>query len=114
MTAIYPDVIDVFRGERTGWNPMFIIPSQKVKASRIEKKFLFPYVKSPTEFETLEFGGTYNNYLFVCDKPQTDLKKDSTGANNWIKKFQNANNKNGTETIQSACIKYFHQQFMIE
>jgi hypothetical protein len=60
-------------------------------------------VKSPTEFDTLEFGGTYNNYLFVCDKPQTELKNKFTGANNWIKKFQNAKNKNGTETIQSAC-----------
>jgi hypothetical protein len=103
LTAIYPDMIDAFRGERTGWNPMFVIPSKKVKDSGVEKKFLIPYVKSPTEFETLEFGGTYNNYLFVCDKPEIGLKKDFTGANNWIKKFQNAKNKNGTETIQSSC-----------
>ena len=103
LTAIYPDVIDAFRGERTGWNRMFVIPSDKVKDSRIEKKFLIPYIKSPAEFETLEFGGTYNKYLFVCDKSQTDLKKYYTGANKWIKKFQNAKNKNGTETIQSAC-----------
>jgi hypothetical protein len=103
LTAIYPNVIDAFRGERTGWNPMFVIPSRKVKDSGVEKIFLIPYVKSPTEFKTLEFGGTYNNYLFVCDIPQTDLKNKFTGANNWIKKFQNAKNKNGTETIQSAC-----------
>ena len=103
LTAIYPNVIDAFRGERTGWNPMFVIPAAEVKSSKAEKKFLVPYVKSPTEFDTLEFGGTYNNYLFVCDKPQTELKSNFTGANNWIKKFQNAKNKNGTETIQSAC-----------
>jgi hypothetical protein len=103
LTAIYPNVIDAFRGERTGWNPMFVISAAEVKNSGVEKKFLVPYVKSPTEFDTLEFGGTYNNYLFVCDKPQTELKNKFTGANNWIKKFQNAKNKNGTETIQSAC-----------
>ena len=103
LTAIYPNVIDAFRGERTGWNPMFVISAAEVKNSGVEKKFLVPYVKSPTEFDTLEFGGTYNNYLFVCDKPQTELKNKFTGANNWIKKFQNAKNKNGTETIQFAC-----------
>lgn len=103
LTTIYPDVIDAFRGERTGWNPMFVIPASEVKKSGVEKMFLIPYVKSPTEFDTLEFGGTYKNYLFVCDKPQAELKTKFSGANNWIKKFQNAKNKNGIETIQSAC-----------
>ncbi|MEI6434290.1 MAG: N-6 DNA methylase [Bacteroidota bacterium] len=103
LTTIYLNVIDAFRGERTGWNPMFVIPAAEVKSSGIEKMFLIPYVKSPTEFDTLEFGGTYNNYLFVCDKPQTELKNNFTGANNWITKFQNAKNRNGTETIQCAC-----------
>jgi len=103
LATIYPNVIDAFRGERTGWNPIFVIPSAEVKKSGVEKRFLVPYVKSPTEFDTLEFGGTYNNYLFVCDKPQAELKAKFSGANNWIKKFQNAKNKNGTETIQSAC-----------
>jgi hypothetical protein len=103
LTAIFPKVIDAFRGERTGWNPMFVVPATEVKSSRIEKKFFVPYVKSPTEFETLEFSGNYNNYLFVCDRPQTELKNNFIGANNWIQKFQNAKNRNGTETIQSAC-----------
>jgi len=103
LSTIYPNVIDVFRGERTGWNPMFIIPVAEVKKSGVEKKFLVPYVKRPTEFETLEFGGTCNNYLFVCDKPQTELKTKFSGANIWINKFQNVKNKNGTKTIQSAC-----------
>lgn len=102
-TEIYPKVIDAFRGERTGWNPMFVIPADEVKQAGVEKKFLAPYVKSPTEFETLEFSGNYNNFLFVCDKTEAELKKDFSGANSWIKKFKNAKNKNGTETIQSAC-----------
>ena len=32
LTEIYPTVIDAFRGERTGWNPMFVIPSAEVKS----------------------------------------------------------------------------------
>lgn len=103
MYKINPKVIDAFRGERTGWNPMFVIPVAEVKQSGVEKKFLVPYVKSPTEFDTLEFGGTYNNFLLVCDKTEAELKKGFPGANSWIKKFKNAKNKNGTETIQSAC-----------
>lgn len=103
LTAIYPKAIDAFRGERTGWNPMFVIPAAKVNQSGIENKFLVPYVKSPTEFETLEFGGTYNNYLFVCNKSQIELEIEFSGASKWIKRFQNSKNKNGTETIQSAC-----------
>ena len=82
---------------------MFVIPAGEVRASGVENEFLVPYVKSPTEFDTLEFGGTYNNFLFLCDRLEAVLKKDFQGANNWIKKFQNTKNKNGTETIQSAC-----------
>lgn len=88
LTAIYPSIIATFRGEKTGWNPMFIIPAAAVKKLGVEKKFLVPYVKSPTEFDTLEFCGTYNNYLFVCDKLQTELKNKFSGANNWIKSFK--------------------------
>lgn len=103
LITIYPNVIDVFRGERTGWNKMFVIPLSEVIDSGIEKQFLIPYVKSPNEFETLKFGGIYNKYLFVCDKQQSDLENNFSGANNWINKFKNAMNSNGTETIQSAC-----------
>jgi len=103
LIEIYPKVIEAFRGERTGWNPMFVIPSAEITQSGIEKRFLVPYVKSPTEFTTLEFSGTYNNYLFVCDKSEEELKYKFSGANSWIKKFKNAKNKNGTETIQYAC-----------
>jgi hypothetical protein len=32
-------VIDVFRGERTGWNDMFVIPEKEVIASGVENQF---------------------------------------------------------------------------
>ncbi len=103
LTVLYPDIIDAFRGERTGWNEMFVIPSDEVADSGIEKKFLVPYVKSPTELKNLEFGGNYENYLFVCNLPLDKLKGAYNGAYNWIQKFKNAKNKNGTKTIQEAC-----------
>lgn len=103
LTLLYPNTIDAFRGERTGWNDMYVISTDEVRKSRVENKFLIPYVKSPTELTTLEFDGNYENYLFVCDLPLSKLKANYTGAYKWIQKFKNAKNKNGTKTIQESC-----------
>jgi len=100
LTQLYPNVIDVFRGERTGWNPMFVIPEKDVASSGIEEKYLLPYVKSSTELEQIEFNDCYNNRLFVCSTPPDKLPK---GAKAWVKRFENAMNKNGSQTIQEAC-----------
>lgn len=102
-TQLYPNTIDAFRGERTGWNDMFVIPTKDARASGIEYKFLMPYVKSPTELTTLKFDGNYEHYLFVCDLPIEKLKANYSGAYKWIQKFKNAKNNNGTRTIQKAC-----------
>lgn len=104
LIPLYPDTIDAFRGQRTGWNDMFVIPASKIVESGIERQFLVPYVKSPTELETLEFNDSYENYLFVCDLPIADLKTKFKGAYNWILRFKDAKNKNGTKTIQEACV----------
>lgn len=103
LIQLYPDTINSFRGERTGWNEMFVIPAAEVAQTGIEERFLIPYVKSPTELETLEFGGNYNYYLFVCDLPEAELRNNFPGAYRWIKRFENATNRNGSQTIQEAC-----------
>lgn len=103
LTAIYPQTIDAFRGEKTSWNKMFVISSKKMSGTGIEKDFLIPYMKSPTELKTLDFDGNYENFLFVCSLPLVKLKKDYPGAYKWIEKFKNAKNTNGVKTIQEAC-----------
>ena len=103
LTVLYPNVIDVFRGERTGWNEMFVIPNNKLTETGIEDNFLIPYVKSPTELEELEFPGNYNYSLFICSTPLDELQENFPGAYNWIKHFENTTNKNGTKTIQETC-----------
>lgn len=102
LTQLYPDIIDAFRGERTGWNEMFVLSNIKAKQEKIESDFLIPYVKSPTELEYLEFDGNYSYYLFVCDLPLAKIKQDFPNAYKWIQKFKNAKNKNGSKTIQEA------------
>lgn len=103
LVPLYPAVIDSFRGERTGWNDMFVIPSGKINTTGIEKKFLIPYVKSPAELNQLEFNAAKANYLFVCDLPMQELKHKYPGAYHWIQKFSNVKNRNDTKTIQEAC-----------
>lgn len=100
---LYPNIINAFRGERTGWNDMFIIPENEVSESGIESNFLVPYVKSPTELRVSEFSENYRYRLFVCSHPIEELKRSSPGAYNWIRRFENATNRNGSKTIQEAC-----------
>jgi Type I restriction-modification system methyltransferase subunit len=100
LTQLYPHVIDVFRGERTGWNEMFVIREQDINASGIENNYLIPYVKSPTELQTIEFDNNYNYRLFVCSD---ELENLPNGAKTWIRRFENAQNRNGTQTIQQSC-----------
>ena len=106
LTPLFPRVIDVFRGERTGWNDMFVIPERNIMTSGIENSYLIPYIKSPTELQQIEFDGNYKFKLFVCSTPIKDLPN---GAKSWVKRFENVQNTNGTQTIQQAC--FGHKPF---
>lgn len=100
LTQYYPNIVKVFRGERTGWNPMFVIKEEGVKASRINKKYLIPYIKSSSELQLIEFEDNYKFKAFVC---QDDEKMIDKGTKSWIDKFVNTPNKNGSQTIPEAC-----------
>jgi hypothetical protein len=100
LKQLFPDVIDVFRGERTGWNKMFVIPEQNGIATDIENPYLIPYIKSPTELQQIEFNNNYKFKLFVSSIPLNQMAK---GAKSWVKRFENAQNTNGTKTIQQTC-----------
>jgi hypothetical protein len=104
LVRLYPKVFNAFRGERTGWNKMFVIPEKDIAETGIEPEFLIPYVKGPKDLETLEFPGGYRFKLFVCSLPFEELKKKYKGAYNWIMRFKNTTNKNGSKTIQQACM----------
>ena len=95
-----PSIVKVFRGERTGWNPMFVIKEENVKASHIDEKYLVPYVKSSSELQQIEFDDNYKFRTFVCQDEEKDIDK---GTKSWIDKFVNAPNKNGSQTISEAC-----------
>lgn len=100
LTQLYPRIIDVFGGQRTGWNRMFVIPQRNICTSGIEVEYLIPYIKRPAELQRIEFDNNYKYYLFVCQSPFEQLAK---GAKLWIRQFENAQNSNGTKTIQTTC-----------
>lgn len=100
LTQYYPNIVKVFRGERTGWNPMFVIKEENVKASHIDEKYLVPYVKSSSEIQQIEFDDNYKFKAFVCQDEENTIDK---GTKSWIDKFVNAPNKNGSQTISEAC-----------
>lgn len=100
LTQYYPAIVKVFRGERTGWNPMFVIKEENVKASHIDEKYLVPYVKSSSELQQIEFDDNYKFKAFVCQDEEKAIDK---GTKSWIDKFVNVPNRNGSQTIREAC-----------
>lgn len=95
-----PNIVKVIRGERTGWNSMFVIPQKEVVATGIAEEYLVPYIKSSTELNRVVFRGNYKDKAFVCQKPIGEL---DNGTRNWINSFMNKLNKNHTATIPEAC-----------
>jgi hypothetical protein len=108
---LHPNVIKVIRGERTGWNDMYILKTDKVCESGIDKEFLTPYVKGPDELDTISFENRFTNYLFTCNVPESELRKKNKKTLNWIKKYENALNKNNTLTIKKKGINDGHRPY---
>ncbi|WP_315346737.1 N-6 DNA methylase [Segatella salivae] len=100
LIQYHPSIVKVFRGERTGWNPMFVIKEENVKASHIDEKYLVPYVKSSLDLQQIEFDDNYKFKAFVCQDEEKAIDK---GTKSWIDKFVSALNKNGSQTIREAC-----------
>lgn len=93
-------ILEAYRGERTGWNDMFVIPKKKVSEIGINTKYLKPYVKSPSELRSILFDGKFENYVLVCENP---IEKLDDKTKNWIGKFVDVRNKNGSATIPEVC-----------
>lgn len=100
LTQYSPNIVKVIRGERTGWNPMFIIPNRDIVNSGISPNYLIPYIKSSSEIERISFNGEYNYRLFVCTKQFAEIDQNTQ---NWINRFVNQYNKNHSVTIPEAC-----------
>lgn len=99
LTDYCPRIFDVIRGERTGWNPMFIIKKDDKSKTGIDPKFLTPMIKSSSELSSILFSNNFSHYFFVCKEKYKNL---NSSTKNWIDKFKNKPNKNGSKTISEA------------
>ena len=100
LLQYHTQVVQVFRGERTGWNPMFIIKKSSITRSKISAKYLMPYIKSSTELTHIEFDGTFNHRIFTCED---NMEQIDLHTKRWIERFRMQKNRNGTLNIEQAC-----------
>jgi hypothetical protein len=91
----FPTLIDSGRGTRTGWDKMHIISKEEQKTLQIEKDFLQPILKSSTDIESILHSKQLDDFLFICDKSETELKSKYPNAYKWIKKWETEKNKTG-------------------
>lgn len=83
------------RGTRTGQDAMHIFKADDAKKLKIEKEFLQPLLKSSRDVKTILHNQPSNHYLFICDKPEKELKLKYPNSLKWIKKFEGQTNKTG-------------------
>ncbi|HAV10003.1 MAG TPA: hypothetical protein DCX22_00035 [Dehalococcoidia bacterium] len=78
--------LDLGRGRRTGADKFFYLDEKIISEFRVEKEFLLPLIKSPTQFSNI--GPATSNlspkyFVFICDKKRTSLR--GTNALEFIK-----------------------------
>lgn len=95
--------IDIHRGERRGWNPMFY-PS---KGHGIEDIYIKPVLKSSRH--VTGYMATAEGEAFSCSATLDELKdRGHTGALNWIKRFENEKNNKNIPLIESLARSNMH------
>ena len=68
------DVVDISFGIKTGCNEFFYIDEDDLKKWKIEKEFLVPAIKSPSEFKQFQISQeNISLKLFLCQSSKTIL-----------------------------------------
>ena len=83
------------RGTRTGQDEMHILTSKDIQNLKIEVEFLQPVLQTSRHISTILHNKTPDTYLFICDKPETELQRRYPNAYKWIKKWETEKNKTG-------------------
>ena len=84
------DLFNIRRGERRGWNPMFY----PADGHGIENDYIKPVLKNLRN--TSGLISSPNKIAFCCSKSIEELEElGHTGALDWIRTFENQNNKTG-------------------
>lgn len=96
------NICDVIRGERRGWDEMFILSPSDSK--QLDKKFLAPHLKNINGHYELTISES-DSFAFVCLLSPEDLESpENISAKKWIDSFANKNNKTGKPLTTSLKI----------
>jgi len=86
------------RGTKTEKDDFHIISKEKQKFLKIENDFLVPALRNNDEFNgIIQYSGTPNHFLFVCDESMDILKKKYPKTYSYILKFETKTNKKGVQ-----------------
>jgi hypothetical protein len=91
----FPNIYDIGRGTRTGWDEMHIISNEENRFLKIEKEFLLPILKTNQELRTIAYSNKSEYNLFVCNEDEKNLKVKYPNAYKHIKRFEITANKIG-------------------
>lgn len=98
-------LFEIRRGERRGWDPLFY-PEEE---HRIEHEYIQRVLKSPRSVNGLMANTDAD--AFCCARSVEELEGfGHTGALQWIRRFENQNNKVGiplTQSLQRAGIHWY-------
>jgi tRNA1(Val) A37 N6-methylase TrmN6 len=94
--------VEIYRGERRGWNQMFY-PSQ---SHSIEKKFLKPLLKNSKDITG--YIANADKKAFCCSEELDVLESNYPGTYSWIKKFESAKNNSNQPLVQSLARANMH------
>lgn len=100
LTKYNKNIIDIFRGEKTFWDPMFIIQTGSNEASSIDSQYLFPCIKTPKEITTIRLDNIDKFSFFICKEDMSNLDQDTKS---WINRFVEQKNSNKSKTVPDVC-----------
>jgi len=95
-------ICNITRGERRGWDPMFILPQEDDK--NIDRRFLIPYLKNINGYYNLTID-TADSWAFVCNVTPAELElENNISGKKWIDSFKVKSNKKGKPLTESLKI----------
>ncbi|HIP11272.1 MAG TPA: SAM-dependent DNA methyltransferase [Arcobacter sp.] len=97
------DLLEINRGERRGWNPMFY-PED---GHGIESDYIRSVLRTPRHIQTLVAEA--ETEAFCCSLSIPELEElGHTGALAWIRRFEHEHNTKGEPLIESLCREGYH------
>jgi len=89
LVPLCPNICEVSRGVRTGWDSMFYLTEKEINKYMVEREYLVPIIKNSRDVKNIFYKPESKHFVFICSESLEILKKrKKMGALSWIKKFK--------------------------